>query len=121
MAASINKPKTISRLPAILRSTSKWALMANPANPAAAPRAVKTMEKPITKLREWKNMGKRFLLTVGSNISGPHRLARYTGTRGSTQGEKNDTNPALKAITIDAFSVTIIHSIMYPPKVSSIH
>ena len=31
------------------------------------------------------------------NISGPHRLARYTGTKGMTQGDSKDSRPALKA------------------------
>jgi len=42
-------------------------------------------------------MGRRLLLALASNISGPARLARYTGTRGSTQGDKKDNRPALKA------------------------
>jgi len=42
-------------------------------------------------------MGIRIRWTLGSNISGPHKLARYTGTRGNTQGDRKDASPAPKA------------------------
>ena len=40
-------------------------------------------------------------MALASNISGPAKLARYTGTRGSTQGDKKDNRPALKAARIE--------------------
>jgi hypothetical protein len=75
--------------------------MANPVSPAIAPIVVKIREKPITKLREWRNIGRRFTVTRSPNISGPTKLARYTGTKGNTQGDRKDNSPALKATTID--------------------
>ena len=84
--------------------------MANPISPAPIPKMMKTVENPITKLREWRNMEKRFLAKLDSNISGPHKLARYTGTKGSTQGDKKDSNPALKATRRDICSITHHHN-----------
>ncbi|GAI29777.1 unnamed protein product [marine sediment metagenome] len=75
--------------------------MANPVSPAIAPIVVKIREKPTTKLREWRNIGRRFPVTRSPNISGPTKLARYTGTKGKTQGDRKDNSPALKATTID--------------------
>lgn len=50
-------------------------------------------------------MGARLRLAPGSNISGPYKLAKYTGTRGNTQGERKDSSPAPKANKADAFSI----------------
>ena len=50
-------------------------------------------------------MGARRRLTLGSNISGPYRLAKYTGTKGNTHGERKDNSPAPKANKGDAFSI----------------
>jgi hypothetical protein len=66
---------------------------------------VKAMLKPMTKLREWRNTGICLFLSPGSSISGPHRLAKYTGTKGSTQGDKKDNSPAPKAIQSGIFSM----------------
>ena len=40
--------------------------------------------------------------------SGLYRMERYTGTMGSTQGERKDTNPAPKATKSGIFSITIL-------------
>jgi len=40
-----------------------------------------------------------------SRISGPHRLAKYIGTRGSTQGDRKEASPAPKATKKDIFSI----------------
>ncbi|MBA7703274.1 hypothetical protein ES703_112056 [subsurface metagenome] len=50
-------------------------------------------------------MGMRLLPALASNISGPARLARYTGTKGSTQGDKKDNSPATKAATNAILSI----------------
>jgi hypothetical protein len=50
-------------------------------------------------------MGARLRLTLGSNISGPYKLAKYTGTKGNTHGERKDNSPAPKANKGDAFSI----------------
>ena len=39
----------------------------------------------------------RLIAVLESRISGPHRLAKYTGTKGSTQGDRKDKSPAPKA------------------------
>jgi len=44
------------------------------------------------------------------------RLARYTGTRGSTQGERKDSNPAPKATNNDIFPIITAYSITYLEK-----
>ena len=64
------------------------------------------MENPTTKLREFKNMCTLLRLAAGSSIPGPQILARYTGTIGSTHGERKDNNPPLKATISDTFSLT---------------
>jgi len=67
---------------------------------------MKIIEKPTTKLREWRNIGTRIPVLLALNISGPAKLARYTGTKGTTQGDRKDNSPALKATIIDIFSIT---------------
>ena len=57
-------------------------------------------------------MGRRLLLVLGSSISGPARLARYTGTKGNTQGVAKDRRPAPKAAQSDKSST--IYIISYP-------
>jgi len=79
--------------------------------PAPAPRITKTRENPITKLSECRKIGRRRRGAVVSSISGPLKLARYTGTNGNTQGEIKDIKPALKAIGRDICS-TIYFKIM---------
>jgi len=93
-------------------------LKAYPVSPTIAPREIKITEKPTTKLKEWRNTGTR--IPLASNISGPYRLARYTGTIGSTHGERKDNNPPLKAMTSDIFS-TAIYNIMYLVEISSLN
>ena len=61
----------------------------------------------MMKLREWKNTGMRMPVAFSCNTSGPARLARYTGTKGTTQGDRKDNSPALKATIIDIFSILI--------------
>jgi hypothetical protein len=77
--------------------------MANPVSPAIVPRIMKIMEKPPTKLAECRNDGSR--VPVTRDISVPPRLARYTGTNDNTHGERNDSNPALKATINETLSI----------------
>jgi len=70
-----------------------------------APIVTKIREKPKTKLREWRNTGRRMPVLLASNISGPTKLAKYTGTNGNTQGDRKDNSPALKATIIDILSI----------------
>ena len=85
--------------------------MVNPIRLALTPMIMKITEKPTTKLREWRNMERWLLVIVASNISGPARLARYTGTRGSTQGDRKDSNPAVKATKGDKCSIIYIMTV----------
>ncbi len=48
-------------------------------------------------------MGVRLTTVFESRISGPHKLAKYTGTNGITQGDAKETNPAPKAAKSDIF------------------
>jgi len=50
-------------------------------------------------------MGKRDLFDSDSSISVPQTLARYTGTKGSTQGEKKESSPAPKATASETSSI----------------
>ena len=83
------------------------------------PKLMKTRENPRTKLRELKKIWTLLLSVAGSSMPGPHMLTRYTGTIGSTHGERKDRSPPLKATISNILSVTIIYSIMYLRKVSS--
>jgi len=110
-------------------STAELGLKANPVRPATVPKAIKIAEKPPIKLSECRNRGIRILAILASYIAGPYRLARYTGTIGSTHGERKDNKPALRATTIDIFSgiilqttsmlVNLIYSITYLVEISS--
>lgn len=68
--------------------------MEKPISPAKAPSRVNTREKPITKLRACKNIGRRIFFASPLNTSPPIKLARYTGTSGSTQGDTKESRPA---------------------------
>jgi hypothetical protein len=70
--------------------------------------ATKTREKPRTKLREWRKRGRRGRAALSSNASAPTKLARYTGTRGKTQGERKESNPPLRATMTGIFSILLI-------------
>jgi len=49
----------------------------------------------------------RLTVVSESRISGPHRLAKYTGTSGSTQGDTKEASPAPKAAKSDMFSISV--------------
>lgn len=106
LGAFRNLARVASEQPAILLSSAELGLMARPVRPAIAPKVTKTREKPITKLSEWRNKGRCLLAVPVSSISGPYKLARYTGTKGTTQGDKKDSTPALKAATIEILGIT---------------
>jgi len=53
-------------------------------------------------------MGIRILSTLGLNILEPHKLAKYIGTRGSTQGDRKDNSPAPKATKNDISSIVYL-------------
>ena len=57
-AAMRNAPKAMIKPPAIWRSRSEWAVIVVPIKPTEAPRAMKIIEKPSTKLRLWYRVGK---------------------------------------------------------------
>lgn len=53
-------------------------------------------------------MGARRTAVSDSRISGPQRLAKYTGTNGNTQGDTKEANPAPKAAKSDTFPTIYI-------------
>lgn len=81
-----NLARVASEQPAILLSSAELGLMARPVRPAIAPKVTKTREKPITKLSEWRNKGRRLLAVPVSSISGPYKLARYNRHQGHHAG-----------------------------------
>ena len=62
-----------------------------------APDEMKTSEKPRTKANDPRTVRAR-------PPAAPLRNPRYPGTKGKTQGDKNDTSPATKAMGIPAMS-----------------
>jgi len=72
---------------------------------------IKTAVNPRIKLRVTINRIKRFLLSgllsVEETAIPPAlpRILRYDGINGSTQGEKNERNPALKTNRTEGYSI----------------
>ena len=67
-----------------------------PRRPIEAPRIVKIKEKPAIKLRVCNIICLRFG-GLGLRTEVPAIVARYTGTRGKTQGDRNERIPAPQA------------------------
>jgi hypothetical protein len=84
----------INNTPAIFCNSPNGAIAPN--KPKEAPKAMKTREKPPTKLRVCRIMCP---LPGGSEVrtDAPAILAIYTGTNGNMQGDRNDNSPATKA------------------------
>src|SRR5262245_3176244 len=75
-----------------------------------APRATKTSEKPRTKASAFRRTRRRAALSrssVRAEIDMPVMNERYEGKRGSTQGERNEKSPALRATAMPRDSPTI--------------
>lgn len=80
---------------------------APPRIPTEMPSKVKTTPKAVTKSAAWATIGARDAPATATPPPGDARVAldaavspryaRYTGTSASTQGEMNDTTPAMKA------------------------
>jgi hypothetical protein len=85
-----------------------------PIQVAEAPNKMKTTENPKIKQMEFTNTVARFfpdsffspwpLCNSGTEI--PEINETYPGTKGSTQGERKDTNPAVKAIKVEMSPIT---------------
>jgi hypothetical protein len=72
-----------------------------PTSVADAPRAINTTEKPITKataFRMTRAISAPSPLARNSSIEAPESIETYPGTKGSTQGERNETTPATRAM-----------------------
>jgi hypothetical protein len=80
-----------------------------PSQVAVAPRSIKTIENPATKHKELIRTPRRLLgerevissCSCNSFIETPDTNETYPGTRGSTQGDRNEMRPARKAIYIE--------------------
>jgi hypothetical protein len=88
-----------------------------PRKPREAPRAVKTNEKPTTKLMVWRTI---YLRPGGFGVraDAPAMLATYTGTSGRMQGDRKDRIPAARAaekvmlnIYISSIILTVIATV----------
>lgn len=73
-------------------------MITEPINPADAPIRMKMIENPSTKKMLCKKVGHILLFSSVPIADEPARFARYAGTNGSTQGEKNDRMPAMNAV-----------------------
>ena len=67
------------------------------------PRAIKTIENPITKKTVLKNAPRRIsrLSIISPNVVPPIN-ERYAGINGSTHGERNERTPAANEIPIES-------------------
>src|ERR1700736_2256683 len=54
-------------------------------------------EKPATKAIEWQKVRNRALGLSAASLALPASCAIYTGTSGSTHGDRNERRPARKA------------------------
>jgi hypothetical protein len=86
-----------------------------PTKEAEVPRRTKTSEKPKIKMRELIMIifliAESFPFWMSSSKEMPVTNERYEGSRGSTQGERKERNPAAKAITNGTFAIFLPHKI----------
>ncbi len=71
----------------------------DPKKEAEAPKRINIKEKPATKKRVERKTFLRvsFLSSVSSSRERPVIKEKYAGIKGKTQGEKKDSNPAIRA------------------------
>src|SRR5438067_5388129 len=77
---------------------------------ALAPRAMNTAENPSTKQRLSVAADRREATAAPPAFPAsdwPVTYDMYAGTSGSTQGERKDTAPAAKAVTVPSVAVSI--------------
>src|SRR3989440_12864539 len=93
------RPKRMMTTPAIcanrdLQRASNW-----PTSVEIAPRVMKTTLNPSMKPTEFSMTLRSSCAScdLSSSTPAPEISETYPGTSGSTQGERNDTNPATKA------------------------
>src|SRR3989344_3829684 len=84
---------------------------------SATPRSAKTTEKPSTK----KTLDRKMRNLLGASPVPPARYARNPGTMGSTQGDRNETTPAVKATTNDSSLNIQLLCLGYLRKVTVFH
>jgi hypothetical protein len=92
-------PKMMMMTPAILLMSARCLCNAWPTVVAAAPRARKTIEKPRMNIKEFRKTLRirRESCSLSSSTLAPEISDTYPGTRGRTQGERNEINPARNA------------------------
>jgi hypothetical protein len=102
-------PKKMITKPAILEKTEIFEEINEPSQVAVAPSRINTTEKPAIKKTELNKTARLSLLSqvVFSALSPssaketPDMNETYPGTNGSTQGDRNEINPAANAIYIE--------------------
>jgi hypothetical protein len=86
-----------------------------PTKEAEVPRRIKTREKPKMKMRELIIVifliRESFPFWMSSSKETPVTKERYEGSRGSTQGERKERNPAARAIKNGTFAIFLPHRI----------
>src|SRR5579863_25317 len=107
-------PKRMMTTPAISASSALYCVINWPTSVATAPSATNTMPKPRLNMSELR-------ITLGINPLPPRRNSStptpdindtYPGTRGKTQGERNETSPAANAAMGDTDDIV---SILFAP------
>src|SRR5262245_13086363 len=90
-------PKMMTTMPAIQVSGFLYSLASCPTPEAAAPNATKTTVNPRINISECKSTVLSSLRSFdwSSSMLAPEIREMYPGTKGSTQGDRNETIPAM--------------------------
>jgi hypothetical protein len=92
------KPKSRINAPAIGESCARFFKRKVPTALADAPNEMNTTENPMTKeTAEAKRPPRGCWPWRNCSMPMPESIEMYPGTRGSTQGERNETSPAINA------------------------
>ena len=111
-------PKKIIINPPILEINDIFEERNAPIQVADAPRRIKTSENPATKKSELiriirfsllRNDGMGFFSFISVKVT-PDTKEIYPGTRGKTQGDKKEINPAAKAIYMETSGIFYIRA-----------
>lgn len=86
-----NTPKNIIITPLIIPKVDEFLVKNEPTEDAIAAKDINTIEKPKQNSIDPFNL-------LCNELSVPENIVKYPGTRGKTQGEKNESAPNIKAI-----------------------
>src|SRR5580658_5787237 len=93
----------ITTTPATMLKTMRCVIRNFPTHVAEAPRITKTTVKPTINASEFRStraINCPLASFFNSSIDAPESIETYPGTSGNTQGERNETMPARKAMGI---------------------